>query len=40
LDVPIDERILVKLTGKGGAEEKDLLELARELDRRSLKQVK
>jgi len=40
LNVPIEERLLIKLTGKGGAEEKDLLALAREIDRTSLKHVK
>jgi hypothetical protein len=40
LNLPIDDNTLVKLTGKGGAGEKDLLALARDVDRRALKQVK
>ncbi len=40
LNLPVDDKILVKLTGKGGAGEKELLALARDVDRHSLKQVK
>lgn len=40
LTLPIDDSTMVKLTGKGGAGEKDLLALARDVDRRALKQVK
>jgi len=40
LDMPVEETILVKLTGKGGAKESELMSLARYVDRRSLKQVK
>jgi hypothetical protein len=40
LNLPVDDDTLVKLTGKGGAGEKDLIALAREVDRRALKQVK
>jgi hypothetical protein len=39
LNLPIDEKILVKLTSKGGALEKDMMALARYVDRRSLKKV-
>jgi hypothetical protein len=39
LNLPIDEKILVKLTSKGGALEKDMMALARYIDRLSLKKV-
>lgn len=39
LNLPVDERFLVKLTGKGGTEEKDLLAFARDVDRHALKKV-
>jgi hypothetical protein len=39
LNLPVDERFLVKLAGKGGAEEKDLLAFARDVDRHALKKV-
>ena len=39
LNLPVDERFLVKLTGKGGAEAKDLLAFARDVDRHALKKV-
>jgi len=39
LNLPVDDRILVKLTGKGGVVEKDLLALARDVDRNALKKV-
>lgn len=37
LNMPIEDKLLVKLTGSGGAEEKDVLALAREVDRAALK---
>lgn len=40
LNMPVEETIFVKLTGKGGAKESDMMSLARYVDRRSLKQVK
>jgi hypothetical protein len=40
LNLPVEDRLLVKLTAKGGAGEKEMLALAREIDRRSLKEVK
>lgn len=40
LNLPVDENTLVKLTGKGGAGEKELLALARDVDRHALKQLK
>jgi hypothetical protein len=39
LNLPIEEKLLVKLTGKGGTEEKDLLEMAREVDRGTLREL-
>lgn len=39
LNLPVDDRILIKLTGKGGAGEKDLLAMARDVDRNSLKKA-
>ena len=40
LNLPIDDTTLVKLTGKGGAGEKELVALARDVDRNALKQAK
>jgi hypothetical protein len=37
--VPIEEKLLVKLTGKDGAEEKEVLDLAREIDRGTLRKL-
>ncbi len=40
LHMPVEDRILVKLTAKGGADDKDMLKLARYLDRSALRKVK
>lgn len=37
LHMPIEDKLLVKLTGSGGVEEQEMLELAREVDRGALK---
>lgn len=37
--VPVEEKLLVKLIGKGGAEEKEVLDLAREIDRGTLREL-
>jgi hypothetical protein len=38
--LPVDDKVLIKLTAKGGATEKDLMALAREVDRNALKRMK
>jgi hypothetical protein len=40
LNMPVDDRILVKIVGKGGATEDEAMKLLREIDRRSLKDMK
>ncbi len=40
LNMPVDERILVKVIGKGGATEDEAIKLVREIDRRGLKDMK
>lgn len=40
LNLSVDDSVLVKLTGKGGVAEKDLVTLARDVDTHSLKKVK
>lgn len=40
LNMPVDDRILVKIIGKGGATEDEAMKLLREIDRRSLKDMK
>ena len=40
LNLSVDDSVLVKLTGKGGVAEKDLVTLARDVDTNSLKKVK
>lgn len=38
--LPVDDKVLIKLTAKGGATNKDLMALAREVDRNALKRMK
>ena len=40
VNLPLDERILVKITGSHGATEEDALKLIRDLDRKVLKDAK
>ncbi len=40
VNLPLDERILVKITGNHGATEEDALKLIRDLDRKVLKEAK
>jgi len=40
IHIPVEEKILVKLTGKGGAEEKEVLDLARDIDLGTLRKLK
>lgn len=40
VNLPLDERILVKITGNHGASEEDALKLIRDLDRKVLKEAK
>ena len=40
LVLPVDASVMVKLTGKGGAAEKELLAIARGIDRRALRDAK
>jgi len=37
--MPLDDEVMIKLTGKDGAEEDMMLKLLREIDRRSLKSL-
>ena len=39
IHIPVEDKILVKLTGKGGAEEKEVLDLARDIDLGSLRKL-
>ncbi len=40
LILPVDDRVVIKLTAKGGAGEKELMALAREVDRNALRRMK
>ena len=38
--MPVDDKVLIKLTASGGADDKDLMTMAREVDRFALKRMK
>ena len=39
VNIPIEDKMMVKLTGKGGADEREVLDLAREIDRGTLRKL-